>query len=174
LEELELIELAKKGDQEAFDQLIDLFGDRIFTEAYYLMGNREDAMDVSQLVFLRIFLGIKRFKGESKLSTWIYRITINTALRELKKRSRKPPLDDSEDVDPQDEVIRHDEQKIALKALNRLPQQYRAIIVMRELNDMSFKDIADSLGISVNLAKVRAFRAKQKFKTIVEEIENGK
>jgi RNA polymerase sigma-70 factor, ECF subfamily len=174
LEELELVELAKKGDERAFDELIDKFADRIFTEAYYLMGNREDAMDVSQLVFLRVFLGIKHFKGESKLSTWIYRITINTALRELKKRSRKPPIEDSDDVDPQDEVIRHDEQKLAMVALDQLPEQYRAIIIMRELNDMSFKDIADSLGISVNLAKVRAFRAKQKFKTIIEEIENGK
>ena len=174
MEEFELVELAKKGDERAFDELIDKFADRIFTEAYYLMGNREDAMDVSQLVFLRIFLGIKHFKGESKLSTWIYRITINTALRELKKRSRRPPIDDSDDIDPQDEVIRHDEQKLAMVALDQLPEQYRAIIIMRELNDMSFKDIADSLGISVNLAKVRAFRAKQKFKTIVEEIENGK
>lgn len=174
MEENELVELAKKGDETAFDELIDKYGERIFTEAYYLMGNREDAMDISQLVFLRIFLGIKRFKGESKLSTWIYRITINTALRELKKRSRKPPFDDSFDIDPQDEVIRHDEQNIAMIALDKLPQQYRAIIVMRELNDMSFKDIAQSLGISVNLAKVRAFRAKQKFKATVEEIENGK
>ena len=174
MEELELVELAKKGDERAFDELIDKFADRIFTEAYYLMGNREDAMDVSQLVFLRVFLGIKHFKGESKLSTWIYRITINTALRELKKRSRRPPIEDSDDVDPQDEVIRHDEQKLAMVALDQLPEQYRAIIIMRELNDMSFKDIADSLGISVNLAKVRAFRAKQKFKTIIEEIENGK
>lgn len=174
MDELEMIELAKKGDEKAFDELVEKFGDKVFTESYYLMGNREDAMDVSQLVFLRIFLGIKHFKGESKLSTWIYRITINTALREIKKRSRRPPIEDPEDVDPQDEVIRHDEQGIAMIALNELPEQYRAIIIMRELNDMSFKDIADSLGISVNLAKVRAFRAKQKFKTIIEEIENGK
>jgi RNA polymerase sigma-70 factor (ECF subfamily) len=174
LDELEMIELAKKGDERAFSELIDKFGDKVFTESYYLMGNREDAMDISQLVFLRIFLGIRKFKGESKLSTWIYRITINTALRELKKRSRRPPVDDPEDVDPQDEDIRHDEQGIAMMALNVLPEQYRAIIIMRELNDMSFKDISDSLGITVNLAKVRAFRAKQKFKQIVEEIENGK
>lgn len=172
--ELELIKSAKHGDETAFAQIIELYGDKVFSEAMYLMGNREDALDASQLVFLRIFQNIKHFKGESLLSTWIYRITINTCLRELKKRNRKPPEPEDEEENPEDEVIKSEEQKVALEILSKMPGPYKAIIIMREMNDMPFKDIADELGISVNLAKVRAFRAKQRFKQLLEERKNGK
>lgn len=172
--EFELIKSAKRGDEAAFAQIIELYGDKVFSEAMYLMGNREDALDASQLVFLRIFQNIKHFKGESLLSTWIYRITINTCLRELKKRNRKPPEPEDEEENPEDEVIKSEEQKVALEILSEMPGPYKAIIIMREMNDMPFKDIADELGISVNLAKVRAFRAKQRFKQLLEERENGK
>lgn len=172
--EFELIKSAKRGDETAFAQIIELYGDKVFSEAMYLMGNREDALDASQLVFLRIFQNIKHFKGESLLSTWIYRITINTCLRELKKRNRKPPEPDDEEENPEDEVIKSEEQKVALEILSEMPGPYKAIIIMREMNDMPFKDIADELGISVNLAKVRAFRAKQRFKQLLEERKNGK
>ena len=174
INESELVNSAKLGDESAISKIVELFQDKVFTEAYYLMNNREDALDASQLVFLRIFQNIKRFKGESLLSTWIYRITINTCLRELKKRGRKPPEPEDEQTDPQEEVLKSDEERLALEILSRLPEPYRAIIIMREMNDMPFKDIADALHITVNLAKVRAFRAKQRFKQLLEEIENGK
>ena len=172
--EIDLINRAKKGDETAFAQIIELYGDKVFSEAMYLMGNREDALDASQLVFLRIFQNIKHFKGESLLSTWIYRITINTCLRELKKKNRKPPEPEEDEPNPEEEVIKSEEQKIALEILSDMPKPYKAIIIMREMNDMPFKDIADELGISVNLAKVRAFRAKQRFKQLLEERKNGK
>ncbi len=173
-EEIELISRAKRGEEKAFAEIVENYGDRVFTEAYYFMNNREDALDVSQLVFLRVFQNIKHFKGESLLSTWIYRITVNTCLRELKKRKRRPPDPDDEEIDPQEEVLRSEEEAIALKILSQLPEPYKAILIMREMNDMPFKDIAQALGISINLAKVRAFRAKQRFKQVQEEMKNGK
>jgi len=172
-EEKNLVERAKKGEESAFAEIVELYADKVFSEAYYIMNNREDALDASQLVFLRIFQNIKHFKGESLLSTWIYRITVNTCLRELKKRNRKPPEPDDNDPDPQDEVIRNEEERIAMEILAKLPEPYRVILIMREMNDMPFKDISDVLGISVNLAKVRAFRAKARFKQLLEEQENG-
>jgi RNA polymerase sigma-70 factor (ECF subfamily) len=172
-EEKNLVERAKKGEESAFTEIVELYADKVFSEAYYIMNNREDALDASQLVFLRVFQNIKHFKGESLLSTWIYRITVNTCLRELKKRNRKPPEPDDDDPDPQDEVIRNEEEKIAMEILAKLPEPYRVILIMREMNDMPFKDISDVLGISVNLAKVRAFRAKARFKQLLEEQENG-
>ncbi|HPL90122.1 MAG TPA: sigma-70 family RNA polymerase sigma factor, partial [Caldisericia bacterium] len=172
-EEKNLVERAKKGEESAFTEIVELYADKVFSEAYYIMNNREDALDASQLVFLRVFQNIKHFKGESLLSTWIYRITVNTCLRELKKRNRKPPEPDDDDPDPQDEVIRNEEEKIAMEILAKLPEPYRVILIMREMNDMPFKDISDVLGISVNLAKVRAFRAKARFTPLLEQQENG-
>lgn len=172
-EEKNLIERAKKGEESAFAEIVELYADKVFSEAYYIMNNREDALDASQLVFLRVFQNIRHFKGESLLSTWIYRITVNTCLRELKKRNRKPPEPDDDDPDPQDEVIRNEEERTAMEILAKLPEPYRVILIMREMNDMPFKDISDVLGISVNLAKVRAFRAKARFKQLLEEQENG-
>ncbi len=164
-----IIRRAKEGDVTAFEEIIEAFQDVVYTKSYYIMGNQEDALDVMQSVFLKVFMSIKRFKGQSMLSTWIYRITVNTCLRELKKRKRIPPAEVDIELTPIDKTIQSEEEVIAEKVLNKLPDPYRVILIMREMSDMSFKDIAKELKIKENLAKVRAFRAKNRFKQLMKE-----
>lgn len=171
--ELQIIRQAKAGNEDAFVEIITAFQDKVYTEAYYILGNREDAMDITQEVFLKVILNIGRFKGQSMLSTWIYRITVNTCLRELKRKKRRPPQDIEDSVDPQEVVFRTDEEKIALKILAKMPEQHRVVLVLREINELPFKDIARLLGVTENLAKVRAFRAKKRFQSLLKEHQDG-
>lgn len=170
-----VVKRAKAGDTQAFETIIEAFQDVVYTKAYYIMGNRDDALDIMQSVFLKVLLSIRRFRGGSLLSTWIYRITVNTCLRELKKRKRVPPLEVDISLTPTDRTIQSDDEDIAMKALAKLPEPYRIILVLREMEDLSFKKIANKLKITPNLAKVRAFRAKKRFKQLMKEyMENGK
>jgi RNA polymerase sigma-70 factor, ECF subfamily len=170
-----VVKRAKAGDTQAFETIIEAFQDVVYTKAYYIMGNRDDALDIMQSVFLKVLLSIRRFRGGSLLSTWIYRITVNTCLRELKKRKRVPPLEVDISLTPTDRTIQFDDEDIAMKTLAKLPEPYRIILVLREMEDLSFKKIANKLKITPNLAKVRAFRAKKRFKQLMKEyMENGK
>ncbi len=170
-----VVKRAKAGDTQAFETIIEAFQDVVYTKAYYIMGNRDDALDIMQSVFLKVLLSIRRFRGGSLLSTWIYRITVNTCLRELKKRKRVPPLEVDISLTPTDRTIQSDDEDIAMKTLAKLPEPYRIILVLREMEDLSFKKIANKLKITPNLAKVRAFRAKKRFKQLMKEyMENGK
>jgi RNA polymerase sigma-70 factor, ECF subfamily len=167
--EEEIIVRAKAGDISAFEIIIEAFQDVVYTKAYYIMGNKDDAMDIMQSVFLKVFLSIRRFKAKSLLSTWIYRITVNSCLRELKKRKRRPPAEVDINTTPTDKTIQVEEENIALQILSKLPEPYRIILILREMDELSFKEIADQLKIKENLAKVRAFRAKKRFRQLMKE-----
>lgn len=171
--DVELIAAAKGGDREAFDELVRRTYADTYTLAYRLTGNEEDARDVAQEAYLRAYKGLRRFRGEAQFSTWLYRITANCATTYLGRRSRHrhdvlddsvPVADPRTDHDPQLRMDANDLQQRLVKALDHLPPRLRAVVVLRDVYDLTHEAIATELGISESAAKVRLHRARNKLR----------
>jgi len=168
-----LVAAAKSGDRQAFDELVRATYTDMYTLAYRLTGDEEDARDVTQEAYLRAYKGLRRFRGDARFSTWMYRITANCASTALSKRSRDrhDPLDEEAvvaderpEVDPEamaDAELLRDRVNAALE---ELPERLRAVVVLRDVYDLPHQAIADELGISEAAAKVRLHRARRRLR----------
>ena len=173
LELAELITAAKAGDRQAFDDLVRATYADTYTLAYRLTGNEEDARDVVQDAYLRAYRGLKRFREEAQFSTWLYRITANCASTTISRRTRNRHEDLDDEVGPADERRDYDPQARAEMSLERdrvsaavagLPPRLRAVVVLRDVYDLSHEAIAAELGITEAAAKVRLHRARKKLR----------
>ena len=176
----ELVSKSQLGDKAAFEQLVIRHQDLVFSLAYKLTGNREMANDVAQEAFIRAWKAIEKFRGDSTFSTWIYRITVNTAwtLRKKAKKHNTLNIDDTyepividEKKDPELVAINSDLSSVLTNALDKIPIEQRIIVELKNIEGRSHKEIADYLDISVTAAKVRLHRAHQKLRQILEEVE---
>ena len=176
----ELVRKSQLGDNAAFEQLVIRHQDLVFSLAYKLTGNREMANDVAQEAFIRAWKAIEKFRGDSTFSTWIYRITVNTAwtLRKKAKKHNTLNIDDTyepividEKKDPELVAINSDLSSVLINALDKIPIEQRIIVELKNIEGRSHKEIADYLDISVTAAKVRLHRAHQKLRQILEEVE---
>lgn len=163
----------------SFEQLVFRYQKTVFVKVYSIIKNKEEAKDLSQDIFIKVFHGLPTFRNEASFSTWLYSITINTCLNHLDKMQRRPWWWLSEDIDE----VRRDEYldtellycigkelergelshkiKLTLDALNG---QSRAIIKLRFFEELDYKTIARRLGIGLSAAKMRLKRARQEFK----------
>ena len=175
-----VVERAREGDMDAIAELVRLSQAEVYTLALRLTGNEEDARDVVQDTYLRVMKGIRRFRGDAALSTWLYRVTANTAFTFLQrnKRHRARPLSEIEDVVPlpesslerPDEALLTGELRDRLQdAVADLPPAYRVVVVMKDIYGLPHEDIAQSLGISVTACKVRLFRARRRLREVLFE-----
>ena len=164
----ELVRKSQLGDKAAFEQLVIRHQDLVFSLAYKLTGNREMANDVAQEAFIRAWKAIEKFRGDSTFSTWIYRITVNTAwtLRKKAKKHNTLNIDDTyepividEKKDPELVAINSDLSSVLINALDKIPIEQRIIVELKNIEGRSHKEIADYLDISVTAAKVRLHRA---------------
>ena len=176
----ELVRKSQFGDNAAFEQLGIRHQELVFSLAYKLTGNREMANDVAQEAFIRAWKAIEKFRGDSTFSTWIYRITVNTAwtLRKKAKKHNTLNIDDTyepividEKKDPELVAINSDLSSVLINALDKIPIEQRIIVELKNIEGRSHKEIADYLDISVTAAKVRLHRAHQKLRQILEEVE---
>ena len=176
----ELVRKSQLGDKAAFEQLVIRHQDLVFSLAYKLTGNREMANDVAQEAFIRAWKAIEKFRGDSTFSTWIYRITVNTAwtLRKKAKKHNTLNIDDTyepividEKKDAELVAINSDLSSVLINALDKIPIEQRIIVELKNIEGRSHKEIADYLDISVTAAKVRLHRAHQKLRQILEEVE---
>ena len=176
----ELVRKSQLGDKAAFEQLVIRHQDLVFSLAYKLTGNREMANDVAQEAFIRAWKAIEKFRGDSTFSTWIYRITVNTAwtLRRKAKKHNTLNIDDTyepiiidEKKDPELVAINSDLSSVLINALDKIPIEQRIIVELKNIEGRSHKEIAEYLDISVTAAKVRLHRAHQKLRQILEEVE---
>ena len=176
----ELVRKSQLGDKAAFEQLVIRHQDLVFSLAYKLTGNREMANDVAQEAFIRAWKAIEKFRGDSTFSTWIYRITVNTAwtLRKKAKKHNTLNIDDTyepividEKKDPELVAINSDLSSVLINALDKIPIEQRIIVELKNIEGRSHKEIADYLDISVTAAKVRLHRAHQKLRQILEDVE---
>lgn len=174
--EKHLLRMAKSGDVEAFEQLIEGYQRKIFNIAFRMLGNYDDAWDMAQEVFIRMYKSISSFKEQSSLSTWIYRITTNVCLDELRKRKNRKityideeiRLDDgdvkrqmeNEGPSPEDYAETNEIKKVVRDAILQLPEEYRIIIVLRDIQGFSYEEIAAILKCPEGTVKSRISRAR--------------
>jgi RNA polymerase sigma-70 factor (ECF subfamily) len=150
-----LVRRAKAGDEAAFAELIDRHQSRVYHHALRLMGNTQDAEEVLQDTFLQVYRNLARFEERSRFSTWIYRIATNEALMRLRKASRKREVF-LEDVAGPDEWWGDEIQQV----LTELPEDYRVVFTMRDIDGLSNAEVAEVLGLSVPAVKSRLHRSR--------------
>ena len=184
--ERELVQQAKAGDRAAFAGLVSAYEGKIYNLALRYLGSREDAMDASQEVFLRVFRFLPGFQEESGFSTWIYRIGVNVCKdmlhRRLKRAEQPLEVPDEEDegrpVDVPD--LRYDPERImegvelrqALSdAILALPEKQREIIILRDIRGLSYEEIALALALEAGTVKSRLFRARENLRKKL--LQNG-
>lgn len=185
-----LLAAARAGDRDALDQLLRRHHDRVHAVCRRIAGATRDADDATQEALIRIVRGLDSFDGRSKFSTWVYRIATNTALDELRKRDRRPrlhrefegneghdgsgdTLDDGPTGQADPLAHRHIEgvvDRLAIDAaLAELPDDYRAAVVLRDVADLDYDEIADVLGIPIGTVKSRIARARAR---LIERLGN--
>lgn len=171
MNERELIARLQKRDEAAFEELIRQYEKKVYTLCFRMCGNSEDAEETAQDAFLALWRGIDRFRQESSLSTWIYRLATNACidtLRRRKKQSGSVSLDDEElfvdavDTSPQpQETVEHREtQKLLQEGLSALPEEYRKVLILREIEGLSYTEIAESASIELGTVKSRISRGR--------------
>jgi RNA polymerase sigma-70 factor (ECF subfamily) len=172
-----LVVAAKSGDRCALDELVRRTYADAYTLAFRLTGNEDDANDVVQDAYLRAQRGLARFRGDAQFTTWLYRITANSASTLLLKRRRaatEPLAEDFAvpdlrcDRDPEWRAASQEERVAVAAALADLPCRLRQVIVLRDIYDQSHRVIAVQLGISEAAAKVRLHRARRRLKELLE------
>ncbi|MCI0413653.1 RNA polymerase sigma factor [bacterium] len=168
-EEQILIENVQRGEMAAFQELVEKYKQKVFYMALDMTGNHHDAEDLSQEVFMKVFTAIKDFRGEAKLSSWLYRIAMNTCIDKTRRKHLKI-VDIDEKVyeqatngkNPEQELHARSTQEQIEQALQKLPPRQRSIFVMRHYNELMLREIAEALGISEGTVKAQLFRAIQR------------
>jgi RNA polymerase sigma-70 factor, ECF subfamily len=185
--EVAFVDRLQVGSDEAFETLIHLYQAPIYNVAYRILGDASEASDAVQETFMKIFKGIKTFRGESGLKTWIYRIAISESLnrqRWWKRWRRHAPvsIDDTspngvrlvEVTDsgpsPESACARMEMEREVQRALNGLSFEHRVAVVLRDVEGLSYEEIAETLGLSLGTVKSRLWRARSEMKAKLESV----
>ncbi len=184
-EDRALIDRARTGDKLAFRQLVDRHQRRAFAIALSLVRDENDAREVVQEAFIRVFRGIDSFHGGSSFFTWLYRIVTNLSIDLMRKPARRDQeLDESREIkdefdipllarldgaDPADVVRRGEIRQKIQSALDALPPYHRGVIVMREVEGMSYEEMAQAMGVSKGTIMSRLFHARQKLQRALSD-----
>lgn len=177
LSDHDLIEIVRGGDESAFAEIMNRYRNPLTNYLFRMLGDYEEAIDLAQESFVRVYFALDRYRTDYAFSTYIYRIATNLAISELRRKRRRKLLslatffsgDDDEDreLQPADERIRPDDElvdaelkSVIEKAISALPDKYRAPIVLREIQELSYEDIASVLGLGLGTTKSRISRAR--------------
>jgi RNA polymerase sigma-70 factor, ECF subfamily len=179
----ELVARLQRGDDAAFEAVVRTHGGRLLSVARRLLGNDADAQDAVQDAFVRAFKAIHTFEGRAQLSTWLHRIVVNTALMKLRQR-RRHPEESMDELLPDfrsdghqavasrewsDALLERKETAALVRdAITRLPDRYREVLVLRDIEDRDTAETADLLGTTPNVIKVRLHRARQALRTLLD------
>lgn len=174
-----LIRRAQQGDGKALEELLFAYEKRVYNIACRFMGNESDAFDMAQESLIKIYRGIASFKGESSLSSWVYRITVNTCMDGLRKRKNAPisleysiekgvPFEDVCTETPETQALSLERAEDIQRAINVLADNYKAVIVMRDIDGFSYEEISQMLKISVGTVKSRINRGRQKLRELLQ------
>jgi RNA polymerase sigma-70 factor (ECF subfamily) len=172
-----LVEAFQRGRHEAFDVIVERHQRQVYHLCYRFVGNHEDAADLAQDVFVRAFKGLKRFKRDAALGTWLYRVSVNVCLnRAAVKRPRSAPLDDAPRpdpaaVDPLQHVVQGERAEQVRHAIRQLPPKQRATVMLRVYQDLSHEEISRVLGTSVGAAKANFFHALGNLRRLLGKVE---
>ena len=174
-QEMEYINKVLDGDRSAFEHLVLDNQDKVYSLALKITKNPDDALDAAQEVFLKAYTYLASFRGDSRFSVWLYRLTYNQCLDLVRARKRKPVVsitaqdEDEDDMDFADnrptpqQLVESRELRLAIaKAVDALPEEQRQVFVLREFNDYDYSAIAEELDINIGTVKSRLARARKK------------
>jgi RNA polymerase sigma-70 factor (ECF subfamily) len=176
-EEFQLIERVKNGDRNAFEDLVNENQKQVYNLALRMVGNEFDALDIAQEAFLKAYRSLGNFRGDSKFSVWLYRLTSNICIDFLRPRSRADTVSltvldcDEEEQEleipdgrflPEDELQKKELRASIGRGLQTLPDEYRRILVLRELGGMSYEELSAALDLDLGTVKSRLSRARKR------------
>ncbi len=179
MEEKELVQLSKKGDQEAFGLLVNKYKRRLYNLAYGLTQDREMADDLAQEAFIKAYFGLSQFKFKSEFGTWLYRITINLIKDYLRKKARmsktwiqdikeNPFIQDDEMKRKEEEKISEEQRNFVHRFIRALPEKYQIILSLRDIHGFSYDEISKILKISPGTVDSRLHRARKMLRKNIE------
>ncbi|HEY3282425.1 MAG TPA: sigma-70 family RNA polymerase sigma factor [Armatimonadota bacterium] len=176
-EERLLVERCQKGDLAAFNELVQRYEKQVYTLAYRLCGNHDDAEDIAAEVFLRVFNALPRFRGDAQFSTWLYRVVTNVYLDTRKRRSNHPvaSLEDYLETDeggqprqvqdtapsPQEELEANERREVLQRAIQALPEFQRIMITLYHVEELPYEQISEILQMPLGTVKSRLNRARR-------------
>lgn len=184
MNELELIQGLRKGDESAFRYMVDTYRDRVYNTALGIVQNAEDAEDVAQEVFIQVFRSIGNFKGESKLSTWLYRIATTRSLDLLRSRKSKkrfgllqrlfgegdePVMEIPDFNHPGVALDRKENAARLFRAISQLPENQKIAFTLHKLEDLSYQEVSEVMQTSLPAVESLMHRARQNLKKLLEK-----
>jgi RNA polymerase sigma-70 factor (ECF subfamily) len=186
--ELDLVRRCQAGDTEAFDELVTRYRTRVFGMIYNMVHSEQDAWDLAQDTFVKAWKSIERFRGHSSFYTWIYRIVMNVTIDWLRKKKVKgggPEFDDAvqlKEIDPASKTVpkadalpyqtmeRGEIRARIESAIAQLSPEHRAVILMKEIEEMQYHEIAETLGCSIGTVMSRLFYARKKLQNLLKDV----
>ena len=184
--EMDIIKRCKRGDRDAFNELVAEYQSRVVNIAYGMLSDSDDALDAAQEVFIRVYRGIGEFQEKSSFTTWLYRITSNVCADALRKRQRAGnvlSIDPGGDDDgaqaamnirdsaptPEERVELTEQHKAVREAMKEIKDEYREVLTLYDVQEMSYKDISEILKVPEGTVKSRLNRARAALKKILSE-----
>jgi RNA polymerase sigma-70 factor (ECF subfamily) len=170
-----LLQRIQAGDDGAFDRLVELCAPRVLALAFRMVGNHEDAQDIAQEAFVRVYQALPRFRKDAAFSTWLYRIVLNVCHDELARRGRRPlvasemmtddaastPFDaQASGETPEDAYLRTERQQVIQQALLTLPEIFRAVVLLHDVQGLSYEEMSGVLRVELGTVKSRLHRAR--------------
>jgi RNA polymerase sigma-70 factor, ECF subfamily len=171
-----LVQSCKVGDRDAFVALVNRYQRPIFNAAFRVVGNRDDANDVTQVVFLRVVEKIEEYDARYKFFSWIYRIAVNESIDLVRHRSHSEPLEgDVDEIDgnvagPESQYEERQTEKKVQAALMSLKADDRVVITLRHFSECSYREIADILGLEEKTVKSRLFDARKRMAALLQDL----
>lgn len=184
LTDLQLVQLLKEGNEAAFRELVETRQGLVYNTVLGLLQNAEDAEDVSQEVFIKVFESVGQFKGESAFTTWLYRVAVTTALEFLRKKKRKKrfafltslfgddqaPIHDPPDfVHPGVQLDNREKAQTLFRAIQKLPENQRIAFTLHKVEGLSYQEVADIMPTTVAAVESLIHRARQNLRKILQD-----
>ena len=175
-QDLDLVRRVQRGDSSAFDLLVRKYQHRIVGLIGRYVSDWSECQDVAQDTFIRAYRAIGNFRGDAQFYTWLHRIAVNTAKNHLVAHNRRPPTDDIDAADaeqydlgsrlrdgdtPEHELLRQEMEQTVMRAVEALPEELRTAITLREMDGLSYEEIAQKMGCPIGTVRSRIFRARE-------------
>ncbi len=180
--EKELVDRVKKGDDNAFEEIIKMYEQKVHSTIFYMIKNESAVEDIAQEVFIKVYRNLSKFNEKSSLYTWIYRITVNACYDEIKKEKKIVSISNYVDTDDGEQEIEFEdekqnvseivesklERKMLIDTIKMLPEESRSLIVLRDIRGFSYWEIADMLNMKLGTVKSKINRSRNQLKTLLE------
>lgn len=184
-DDMQLVAASKKGDQDAFAQLVQRYQRRVFNLVYRMLQQYEEATEITQETFLAAWQGLPSFRGDARFPTWLYRIAYNCSLKSLEQRKRDKALQEAlqaeqileradSDTGADAQLEAHDRQAFIQEHLAHLPTKYRIVLILRHLQDMTYEEMAEILTMPIGTIKTHLFRARNLLKERLQSLDRDR